>query len=148
MEAAIIKWKDEGDWSMPNGGHIDAYGGQWYPFMIGATTYLYDVEPTGGAFIYWGKSHKSTHAYFREHPTEIDGSFPNHRIFSDASPEGPSEFVGKAGDVVLWHAFLVHNGSRNATDSPRFGIFGRWSHQKQGEIKHEIPEDLWKYWAI
>ena len=32
---------------MPNDGHIDAYGAVagWSPFMIGATTYLYDAEP-------------------------------------------------------------------------------------------------------
>ena len=34
------------------------------------------------------------------------------------------EFIGAAGDVVLWHAFLCHTGSANVKDVPRFGIFG------------------------
>ena len=67
---------------------------------------------------------------------------------SDLSPEGPREFIGAAGDVVLWHAFLCHTGSANIRDIPRFGIFARYSHQKREEIKYEIPDDLWKYWAI
>ena len=31
----------EKSWQMPKSGHIDAYGGRWLPFMIGATTYLF-----------------------------------------------------------------------------------------------------------
>ena len=69
-------------------------------------------------------------------------------VLSDLSPEGPREFIGGAGDVVLWHAFLCHTGSVNVKDVPRFGLFARYSHKKREEIKYEIPEDLWKYWAI
>ena len=121
--------------------------------MLGATTYLYDVEPNGGAFVFWPGSHHSTHKYFLQYPEQIDGSFYDiegwgWHVLSDLSPEGPREFTGAAGDVVLWHAFLCHTGSANVREVPRFGIFARYSHQKREEIKYEIPEDLWKYWAI
>ena len=151
----LVKWPNpEEEWAMPGSGHIDAYGpGGWSPFMLGATTYLYDVEPGGGAFVFWPQSHQSTHKYFLQHPEQIDGSFYDiedwgWHVLSDLSPEGPREFVGAAGDVVLWHAFLCHTGSGNIRDIPRFGIFARYSHQKREEIKYEIPENLWKYWAI
>jgi ectoine hydroxylase-related dioxygenase (phytanoyl-CoA dioxygenase family) len=152
----IIKWPNpEEEWAMPKDGHIDAYGAVagWSPFMIGATTYLYDAEPKGGAFIFWPRSHQSTHKYFRQYPEQIDGSFYDIKdwdwhVLSDLSPEGPREFIGGAGDVVLWHAFLCHTGSANVKDVPRFGLFARYSHKKREEIKYEIPEDLWKYWAI
>jgi hypothetical protein len=43
------------DWKAPNLGHIDGYGpGGWSGgFMLAATANLVDVEPKGGAFIYW-----------------------------------------------------------------------------------------------
>ena len=152
----IIKWpKPEEAWSMPKDGHIDAYGAVagWSPFMVGATTYLYDAEPKGGAFIFWPRSHYSTHKYFLQYPEQIDGSFYdiegwNWDVLSDLSPEGPREFIGAAGDVVLWHAFLCHTGSENIRSVPRFGLFARYAHKQQEEFKYEIPEDLWKYWAI
>ena len=150
----IIKWPNpEEAWKMPEDGHIDAYGGAWSPFMLGATTYLYDAESHGGAFVFWPGSHHSTHKYFRQYPEQIDGSFYDIKdwgwhVLSDLSPEGPREFIGAAGDVVLWHAFLCHTGSSNVKSVPRFGVFARYAHKQKEEIKYEIPEDLWKYWVI
>lgn len=152
--STLIKWPaPEEPWAMPKDGHIDAYGGAWSPFMVGATTYLYDVEPSGGAFVFWPGSHRSTHQYFLQHPEQIDGSFYDIQdwgwhVLSDLSPEGPREFIAAAGDVVLWHAFLCHTGSANINGVPRFGLFARYAHKERDAIKYEIPEDLWKYWTI
>ena len=44
--------------------------------------------------------------------------------------------------------FCVIPGSANVRDVPRFGLFARYAHEKWEEIKYEIPENLWKYWAI
>ena len=106
--------------------------------MFGATTYLYDAEPKGGAFVFWPGSHRSTHKYFLQYPEQIDGSFYDiedwgWHVLSYLSPEGPREFVGAAGDVVLWHAFLCHTGSANVKDVPRFGLFARYAHEKWEE---------------
>ena len=121
--------------------------------MLGATTYMYDVESEGGAFIYWPKSHLTTHDYFLAYPTHIDGSFRDKEgwgweIFSDRSPEPPCQFTAKAGDVIFWHCFLCHTGSANIRQVPRFGVFARWSHKEKENMRHEIPADLWKYWSI
>jgi len=153
----IIRWPELGrSWELPQSGHIDAYGGYWAPFMIGATTYLYDVEPKGGAFIFWPDSHHVAHRYFRQNPTQVDGSFMKKEgfswdVFCDNPKTGGQEFVADAGDVVLWHSYLTHNGSTNVNDSPRMALFARWPHYQQRqstEFRYEIPEDLWKYWAI
>ena len=100
----LVKWPKPGEeWKMPSSGHIDAYGpGGWSPFMMGATTYVYDVEPGGGAFVFWPKSHQTTHKYFLKYPEQVDGSFTDiegwgWNVFSDLSPEGPREFVASAG---------------------------------------------------
>jgi hypothetical protein len=155
----LIQWpKPDQDWQLPGNGHIDGYGpGGWSGgFMLGATTYLEDVEARGGAFIYWPQSHLSTQEYFREFPEQIDGSFRERddwdertwAIFSDRSPQGPLEFVGAAGDLILWHAFLCHTGSANVNSRPRQAVFSRWHRSDREEMRHDVPEDLWKYWAI
>ena len=104
----LVKWPNpEEEWAIPGSGHIDAYGpGGWSPFMLGATTYLYDVEPGGGGFVFWPRSHDSTHKYFLQYPEQIDGSFYDIKdwgwhVLSDLSPDGPREFIGAAGDVVF-----------------------------------------------
>ena len=153
----LAQWprKEEHQWQMPNSGHIDGYGPNGWSggFMLGATTYMYDVESEGGAFIYWPKSHLSTHQYFLAYPTHIDGSFRDKEgwgweIFSDRSPEPPCQFTAKAGDVIFWHCFLCHTGSGNIRNIPRFGLFARWSYKEKEKMRYEIPEDLWKYWTI
>ena len=152
----IIRWPEpEKKWQMPKSGHIDAYGGKWLPFMIGATTYLYDVEPRGGSFIFWPDSHYAAHRYFRQNPAHVDGSFMRQEgfawdVFCDNPETGGREFIASAGDVVLWHSYLTHEGSVNINNSPRIALFARWDHQRRDEtaFRYEVPEDLWKYWAV
>ena len=155
----LVQWPGcDQEWQLPVSGHIDGYGpGGWSGgFMLGATFYLDDVEAEGGAFIYWPQSHLSTQEYFREFPEQIDGSFRERDdweertwgIFSDLSPQGPREFVGKAGDLILWHGFLCHTGSANVRSRPRQGVFSRWHRSDREEMRCDVPEDLWKYWAI
>ena len=155
----LVHWpRSEGHWDMPANGHIDGYGpGGWSGgFMLGATAYLEDVEEEGGAFIYWPQSHLTTHQYFLEHPSHIDGSFTeredwkerNWGVFSDLSPQGPEQFTAQAGDVIFWHCFLCHTGSTNIRRRPRLGLFSRWHHTDREQMRYDVSEDLWKYWAI
>jgi hypothetical protein len=152
----IIKWPQPPgtEWSMPADGHIDGYPpGRWSPLMFGATTYLYDVEPGGGAFVYWPESHRSTHSYFLEHPDQIDGSFReidewDWSVLTDRASVPPREFAARAGDVLFWHSFLIHGGSINTRRSPRFGLIARWKYERPEEFKYEVPSNPWKYWSI
>ncbi len=154
--APIIRWPAPCDtWKMPESGHIDGYPSPdgWAPFMLGATTYLYDVESRGGAFTYWPGSHLSTHNHFLRHPELVDGSFRDHEnggVFTDIAPFGPDEFTAKAGDVLLWHGYMCHTGSTNVNPSPRVAVVSRFSHirTEESEFRYEVPNDLWKYWAV
>ena len=155
----LVHWpsgKDE--WAWPGQGHIDGYGpGGWSGgFMLGATTYLDDVEDRGGAFTFWPRSHGPVQDFFREFPEQIDGSFRERDdweqrqwgLFSDLSTHGPQQFVARAGDVILWHCFMCHTGSGNIRQRPRLGVFARWHHEDRESMRYEVPEDMWKYWAI
>lgn len=48
------------------------------------------------------------------------------------------------------HGYLSHGGSMNVNSTPRCGLFARWGHLRGNEkdFRYEIPDDLWKYWAI
>lgn len=155
----LVQWpKPDTPWKAPDQGHIDGYGpGGWSGgFMLGATTYLEDVDPGGGAFYYWPDSHLPVQAYFREHPQQIDGSFRERDdweerkwgLFSDDGPSRPQEFTGAGGDVILWHCFMCHTGSPNLNARPRLAVFSRWHRSDREETKWDVPEDLWKYWEI
>lgn len=152
----IIRWPDSSqDWQKPRSGHVDAYGGKWLPFMYGATAYLYDVEPGGGSFFFWPGSHHTAHRFFRQHPHLVNGSFLKDknfdwRVFCDDPENGGVEFSAKAGDVVLWHAYLTHESSLNIRQTPRIAMFTRYDHKERFKtsVRHDVPEDLWKYWAI
>lgn len=155
----MVRWPSgEDTWKWPKWGHVDGYGpGGWGGgFMLGATAYLDDVEEGGGALTFWPRSHLSTHGFFRQFPEQVDGSFREREdwkeqqwaLFSDRSPKGPVQFVAKAGAVIFWHAFLCHGGSDNVRTHPRLAFFARWAHEKCEAISYEVPENLYKYWAI
>ena len=121
--------------------------------MLGATAYLYDVKSRGGGFGYWPRSHLSTHKYFLDDPDQIDGRFKDMEgfswnVLSERAPESPREFIAQAGDVMFWHTFLVHGASISVRSEPRFAMFVRFKHHDQEQIKNEVTENLWKYWAI
>jgi hypothetical protein len=156
----LVQWpKPDSQWQAPQTGHIDGYGpGGWGGgFMLGATTYLEDVEPGGGGFYYWPDSHLPVAQYFREHPEQIDGSFRERDdweertwgIFSDDCDSEPREFTGAAGDLILWHCYLCHTGSPNVNARPRQGVFARWHRSDNEQMKWDVGgPDLWKYWSI
>ena len=133
--------------------HIDGYGARWMPFMVGVTACLYDVELRGGGLGFWPRSHLSTQRFFLDNPDLIDGRFREMEGFdwdgfSGLAPEEPRQFTGEAGDVMFWHSFLVHGATTNVRTQPRFAIFKRFRHRRAERIGREVPEDLWKYWAI
>ena len=155
----LTRWPDtDQSWAMPDTGHLDGYPGEGCQaiLMMGATTYLHDVESKGGAYIYWPGSHNIAHRYFRKYPDRIEGTFretPEWEnrgwgIFSDDNDESPREFLAKAGDVILWHGWLCHSGSSNISSSPRVGFFARWIHNDDAGIRNSVPEDPWHHWSI
>ena len=155
----LVQWpKADTQWQAPTQGHIDGYGpGGWSGgFMLGATTYLEAVEAGGGAFYYWPDSHLPVQQYFQQHPEQIDGSFTERAdwdekgwgLFSEGCPTAPEEFIGAAGDVILWHYFMCHTGSHNVNTRPRRVVFSRWHRSDREQMKWDIPEDFWKYWNI
>lgn len=152
-------------WEPPAGGHIEGGSGMkdgWKGgFMLGAITYLEDVQPSGGGFYYWPRSHLAAHSFFKSRPECINPNAHPHP-FNDSesldrhAPTGysgqPREWTAKAGDTILWHYWTMHNGSMNLSPTPRLGLFARWYHRDYESMKHDMggirsDGDLWKHWG-
>ena len=47
--------------------------------------------------------------------------------------------LGKAGMLTLWHAWMIHEGSANVRDSPRFAVFARYAHRSMRSPERWVP---------
>ena len=81
--------------------------------MMGAITYLEDVDPEGGAFFFWPRSHLAMHRYMCAHPERIvDGcsSDPWRR-------DDEGNLVGDSHNA--WNTEILNDVCRAATASSR-----------------------------
>jgi phytanoyl-CoA hydroxylase len=83
--------------------------------MVAAWFALEDVTPTSGPLRYYPGSHKIPPFLFSHGRTDaIPDEMPNFRryIAGELEKRGaqPSMFLAQAGDVLLWHAQLLHGG--------------------------------------
>lgn len=99
-DTMVIQWpKPEEDcqprehrqWGAPQSGHIEGYnptkGGWKGGFLLGALTYLEDVETSGcGAFYYWPGSHLPLQRFFHANPGRLVDGCP----LDPAAPDNPA----------------------------------------------------------
>ncbi len=123
----LVTFPTKGPWALPSGcWHMD-YPAKFDPgprFALKILALLGDMKPGGGATLLCPGSHKHAHRLIRQAPNNNAGSSTDVRrklakegidLMKDAY-----EFIGKAGDVVLFHPWLFHNGSPNVRAKPRF----------------------------
>ena len=60
----------------------------------------------------------------------------------------PVENPGPAGSTVFWHSMLMHEAGNNHGTEVRMACVSRFGRTDREQIKFEVPEDMWKYWAI
>ena len=58
----------------------------------------------------------------------------------------------EAGDVLLWHHFMVHQGSENRSTNIRQALIARWHNTTAEWVGTDIggiatDGDLWKCWG-
>lgn len=93
--------------------------------LLGAWIALEDVHPDSGPLAYIPKSHRLPYFEFEDGRIAIrpeqESYFPAHRFnMAQCVEEGLAEqlFKARQGEVMIWHASLIHGGSRPA-DSRR-----------------------------
>lgn len=157
MENLITRWPEPDQrWNPPDHGHIDLIMLHFnWRFTLGANTYLYNVEPEGGAFCVWPGTHTLNWQYFQQFPEHyFSGSEDSarHRMEEEINARiktPPLELTGCPGTVFLWHSFLLHEASANVRPhQPRVALFYRWGEAVEGGAPVESFGDLWEHWAI
>jgi hypothetical protein len=113
--------------------------------------YLSDVRERGGAFMYWPGSHRVAWNYFRRNPDDYlsRGQRSQDQTFAILRREienEPVEFLGAAGDVLVWHSLTFHSASVNTRIEPRIAIFGRWGVHLGDEPIYDFDASMWSYW--
>lgn len=149
------KAKPDQHWVMPPSGHIDLLFKTFrLRFMFGVTVYAYEVGPKGGGFVFWPRSHQGVWQYFRESPADHYGEgeggglgWVKDQLNKTVTTE-PVEFVARPGTALIWHSFMLHNGSMNVSNRPRIAIIGRWAQPLKPGEPHENFGDMWEHWAI
>ena len=139
--------RDEREWNPPKHGHLDGYHvlsngvskGTVSQFTLGVTVYLSQIEAQGDGSTIWPDSHKVWGEFFRYHDVDcLPGGIAPFEL-------GESyEFMGKPGDVCLWHSLLTHTAGHNISRNVR--IAARTRRKDLNQIRYDFPEDMWKYW--
>lgn len=142
--------RPQSEWAHPAHGHLDGYArpGVVHSFTIAVTVNVNDVQPRSGAFTVWPGTHRHAYEYFRTHPL-LDGlkAFQDrHGNFVDL-PE-PVENPGPAGSTVFWHHLLMHAAGNHHGTEVRMACVSRFARTDLDRIKSDVPEDMWKHWAI
>ena len=117
-----------------------------HPFHLGAVGYIDDVQPGGGGFIVWPKSHRRFYFDFnsshRSEPTEKhqqDIDHFNHQPYIDCH--------GQAGDIVFWHHRLAHAAGHNRSRQIRKAVLYDFRRKDMEQVMEEPPsQDMWRDW--
>jgi hypothetical protein len=103
--------------------HSDSIHMTTYPlgYLTAAWIAFEDIHPDCGPLVYYPGSHKLPYVFSREvgiseEDFKREGYAPYHaryepRIREMVAKMHPSYFHAKKGDVLIWHANLVHGGS-------------------------------------
>ena len=126
-----------------NGSNGMAKGDYRRGFTALAVVYLADVpEPYSGNFTVWPKTHSFFSEYFKKEGHEVlENGMPRPEL-----PEGPTQIVGKAGDVVLTHHQIAHSASPNASADIRYAVIFRLRHVNCVENGYDSYTDIWREW--
>lgn len=150
-ELILRQGNEEAPWLGSRAPHLD------YPVYAPLRTlannviYLSDVRERGGAFMYWPGSHHIAWDYFRRNPEDYlsRGTRSQDQTFAILKREmqgNPVEFVGNAGDLLIWHSLIFHSASVNKRPETRIAMLGRWGVTLSDEPFYDFNADMWSYW--
>jgi hypothetical protein len=111
--------------------HIDFPVGVPIRYLANTLTYFTPIESRGGAFMYWPGSHLVAWRHFAEYPLDYlsrgeRSQGQTFELLMPRMPGQPVEFLGRPGDLLVWHHLLFHSPSVNKRPTTRLAYFGRW----------------------
>ena len=110
--------------------HSDSIHMSTYPlgYMTAAWVAFEDIHPDSGPLVYYPKSHRLSYLFSRHLPKTDDLSYKRGRWYNDHYEPRIKQLIeehdlkpkyldAKKGDVLFWHANLIHGGSRRENKS-------------------------------
>ena len=128
---AINTFPTDEPWA-PHGPHLDhsikEHGHETFPpaFRVASMTFLHDVKPQGGGTVVWPGSHRKVAALARSNPDYYRSMWVLGGALDEADIGECVEVIPRRGDVLFYHVFCAHSGSRNVTDYPRLAMNMKW----------------------
>ena len=127
----INVFPQSGEWEPP-GSHIDhaikEHGHKTFPpaFRVATLTYLIDVEPHSGGTVVWPRSRYKIEGLARSDPDRYEYMWVLNQEYNREALGDYVELMPKRGDVLFYHVFCAHSGSKNIGRMPRFALPCKW----------------------
>ena len=128
---AINTYPSEGEWHWPHP-HIDhaikehGHKSLPRPFRIAAMTYINDVDQHGGGTVVWPESHHKIRMLLESDIEKYQYVWELGRDIHTVDLNNPIELTPKRGDILFYHYFCAHTGSKNTSNRPRFAYNTKW----------------------
>jgi hypothetical protein len=128
-----------------DGRHVDGGSGpysdeiDYLPFTIAMAVYFDDVEPRGGGFTVWPRSHRRMAEYF----STVEGRGNYSDVIDDLGLGPGVEVTGGPGTLVLWHHNIAHGAAPNHSERIRMAGFQRIARTDMAEIGTDGLADPW-----
>lgn len=135
----------------PRAPHLDFPFAAPIVLLVNSMLYVTPVRPAGAAFMYWPGSHHASWRYFRRIPEDYlargtRGQDAVFRLLTEEIETKPVEFVGEAGDLLVWHPLLLHSASVNHSAITRIAIIGRWGRAVNEPPMYRFDLGIERYW--
>ena len=114
-------------------------------FTLLVVTLMQDVpRPYMGNFCFWPGSHQAFEHAFQQDPNYVETTKANRRLPDVELPHGPVQLTGQAGDAVICHHQMYHNGAPNNSPDIRYAVIFRPRHVDATENSTDAMVDIWR----
>ncbi|MBS10854.1 MAG: hypothetical protein CME19_04540 [Gemmatimonadetes bacterium] len=120
------------------------------PSTLGFVCYVDRVDPDGGGFTVWPRSHKRMYyTSSSRHLGEYGEAYQTVKKDLDETWESSSvQTFGDPGDIVIWHHRMAHMASHNYTANIRKAVLTDFRFKNIDELKQLAPDDdMWIDWS-
>lgn len=117
----------------------------YLPFTIACAVYFDTVEPRGGGFTVWPRSHRRIPEYFAEHDY-ADYVAGDSDPLEELGLDPGIEITGGPGTLVLWHHGIVHGASPNHSERIRMAGFQRIARSDIADLGQSGLSDPWRHY--
>ena len=144
-----LRFPDENERPLTNG-HLDlggklAKGLLSRNFTLLVVILVQDVpRPYMGNFCFWPGSHRVFEDAFQKDPNYVETAKENRRIPDVDLPHEAIQLTGKAGDAVICHHQMYHNGGPNHSADIRYAVIFRPRHVDTKENSTDSMVDIWR----